>query len=279
MAQVGPFSPRSHFFRVLPLHIARWSTGWAKRGRQLRRFGVQRDRRRDPDPPPTDPAAWLMCHGAAVSARAASALLPGDCKRRFRRVLHPHVHHRLRPVFRRTRRLAGMFAPHRQTSFVGFGLNELFQRSVHFSSPVGGDLPLFQLRNRPSVTSPSNSISCTAPSHGPHRSVSTEPGRCITCNAPHRGYALDRQGMTWAYSVGPCPRPPCRVIASSAGPSPRSPATFWGTSFTPTSIAFSGAKCHWDPAPTGPLMSFPTFGDVIAVRNAPFLKVFTAYAL
>ena len=26
-------------------------------------------------------------------------------------------------------------------------------------------------------------------------------------------------------------------------------------------------------------MSFPTFGDVIAVRNAPFLKVFTAYVL
>ena len=51
------------------------------------------------------------------------------------------------------------------------------------------------------------------------------------------------------------------------------------TSCTPTSIAFSGAFCHWDAAPTGLPMSFPTFGDVIAVRNAPFLKVFTVYAL
>ena len=29
----------------------------------------------------------------------------------------------------------------------------------------------------------------------------------------------------------------------------------------------------------GPPMSFPTFGDVIAVWNAPFLKVFTACVL
>ena len=278
MAQDVRFSPRPHF-RVLPLHIARWPTGWAKRGRQLRRFGVQRDRRRDPDPPPTDPAARVTCHGVHDPARAASALLPGDCERRFRRVLHPHVHPLPRPVFRRTCPFPAASCPHHPTSFVGFGLNALFQRSVHFSSPVGGDLPLFQLRNRPSVTSPSNSISCTAPSHGPHRSVSTEPGRCITCNAPHRGYALDRQGMTWAYSVGPCPRHPGRVIASSAGPSPRSPATFWGTSCTPAPIAISGVKCHWEGAPTGPPMSFPPFGDVIAVRNAPFLKVFTAYVL
>ena len=182
------------------------------------------------------------------SARAASALLPRDCERRFRRVLHPHVHPASAPCLcRRTRPLAAASCPHGTIQRVSLDLvlNALFQRSVHsIYTPVGGDLPLLQLRNRPSVTSLSNSISCTAPSHGPHRSVSTEPGRCITCNAPHRRYALDRQGMTWgmcaAYSVGPCPRHPGRVIASTAGPSPRSPATFWGTSCTPTSIAFSG---------------------------------------
>ena len=51
------------------------------------------------------------------------------------------------------------------------------------------------------------------------------------------------------------------------------------TSCTPTSIAFWGTFCHRDAAPTGLPMSFPTFGDVIAVRNAPFQKVFTGCVL
>jgi len=40
--------------------------------------------------------------GFRASARAASAPLPRDYERRFRRVLHPHIHRLLRPVFRPT---------------------------------------------------------------------------------------------------------------------------------------------------------------------------------
>ena len=47
----------------------------------------------------------------------------------------------------------------------------------------------------------------------------------------------------------------------------------------PASIAFLRDCCHQDATPTDLPMSCPPFGDVIAVWNAPFLKVFTIYVL
>ena len=75
-------------------------------GSEFRETGVGTPIRRQPDP-----AARVTCHGVHDPARAASALLPRDCERRFRRVLHPHVHPLPRPVFRRTRPFAAASCP------------------------------------------------------------------------------------------------------------------------------------------------------------------------
>ena len=80
-------------------------------------------------------------------------------------------------------------------------------------------MSLFQLRNHPSVTSPSNSISCTAPLHGPHPSMSAEPGRCITRDAPYKGYAPQPNQMQISpehTTAGAGPDYPDRVITSAA---------------------------------------------------------------
>ena len=101
------------------------------------------------EPPPTDPVAWLTCHHAAVSASAASEPLPRDCERRFRSVMHhPTSIAFCAPVSNRATHLPPCRVPHHPSSFVGFDRHQPFQRSVHFSSPVGRDLPLSQLRNR-----------------------------------------------------------------------------------------------------------------------------------
>ena len=51
------------------------------------------------------------------------------------------------------------------------------------------------------------------------------------------------------------------------------------TSCTPLQSRFPGPNVIEDAATTDLPMAFPTFGDVIAVRNAPFLKVFTVHLL
>ena len=52
---------------------------------------VPGDRHRDPDSPPTDPAACVTCHRATTPASTASAPLPRYYDRCFGHVLHPHV--------------------------------------------------------------------------------------------------------------------------------------------------------------------------------------------
>lgn len=102
-----------------------------------------------PDPPTADSAAQLTCHHSAASTSPASVPLPRDWKRRFRHVVHPHVHRLLCPFLQPSCRFPPCRAPHHPSSFVGFDRNPPFQESVHFSSPVGRDLPVFQIRNCP----------------------------------------------------------------------------------------------------------------------------------
>ena len=119
--------------------------------------------------------------------------------------------------------------PHHPSGFIGFGRNAPFQRSVHFSSPVGRGLPLFQLRNHDSRHSVgklnllytpftwSTSLHVGGAWKVHHLIYLTGDVRRI----PDRQRSGDRRGMLHR-AVS---RYPPQVIAGAAGPSCWSPAT------------------------------------------------------
>ena len=91
-----------------------------------------------PDSPPTDPAAWLTCRHAAISARAASAPLPRYCERRSRRVLHPRFKRLFRGLMSLGRRSHGPadVIPHVWRCHCS--PERTLSESVHWFRPVEG---------------------------------------------------------------------------------------------------------------------------------------------
>ena len=171
------------------------------------------DRHRDSEGSTPGPAKRLTCHRAASLTSIASTPLPRDWECRFRRVLHPHVHRLLRPVFQPSLPFTTLSCPPPSITFrpsrPDCGLST---ECSLFPSNRGRFTPVSATKS-PSVTSPSNSISCTAPSHGPHPSISAEPGRCIKRDASYEGYAPQPDQM----QISPGHTPQGQVLVIPTG--------------------------------------------------------------
>ena len=120
---------------------------------------------------------------------ASAQLWPRCCPRRFPASCTPTSIAFCNTLLRLTGRFSAVSAPHHPAGFSVSDRNAALTKSVHCLPPVGGDLPLHQLRipdSRHSVTKVNLLYTPIAPRTGP---VSKSLKRCIIFAIPFRQFS------------------------------------------------------------------------------------------